>query len=269
MTATPSPLRVPPLVLDPEVLDPARIGDADLAAHLADHVAHIGACLKAAAPGRPLSGVAPAGSAGLADLALVMAEEIAARLAAQAERIAELERLTETDELTRVLNRRGFVRRLRETLAEARRHDEPGVLIFIDLDGFKAVNDGHGHAAGDALLVHVAGWLRAEVRESDTVGRLGGDEFAVLMPRTPWEVGLARGEVLSADLNRADLDLAGTRIGLAASFGVHGFKGREGGAEEVLRQADLAMYQVKRARQGRAGGRGGGLLTLGAAAARA
>ncbi|SDG48911.1 GGDEF domain-containing protein [Roseospirillum parvum] len=259
-TPWPRPL---PVMLDPAELDLSAISDADLAAH----VARIGAYLKATAPGDG-AGPAVAGSEGLADLALSIAEEIAARLAAQNRRIADLERLTETDELTRVLNRRGFGRRLRQTLAEARRHDEPGVLIFIDLDGFKAVNDTQGHAAGDALLCHLAQWLLADVRDSDAVGRLGGDEFAVLMPRTPWEDGLSRAERLSRDLHRQTVTLPEATLTLNASFGVHGFSGREGCAEEVLRQADLAMYQVKRARRAEGALRGRGPLSLAAVAAR-
>src|SRR4030095_2227392 len=87
----------------------------------------------------------------------------------------------DTDALTEVFNRRGFDRELRRTLAYIKRYWTRAALIYIDLDGFKPVNDRHGHAAGDAILKAVAATLVRCVRASDTVARLGGDEFAVIL----------------------------------------------------------------------------------------
>ncbi|MDP6120860.1 MAG: GGDEF domain-containing protein [Rhodospirillales bacterium] len=106
------------------------------------------------------------------------------RMAEQQRRIAHLERLAATDELTGALNRRGFESALKRHLAEARRHHEPSVLVIADLDGFKPINDTYGHRAGDKVLRRVARLLMNNVRKTDYVGRLGGDEFAVLLTRT-------------------------------------------------------------------------------------
>jgi diguanylate cyclase (GGDEF)-like protein len=92
-----------------------------------------------------------------------------------------LSRLSRTDELTGLLNRRGVMRDLAARIGRHERHDVPFAVVLLDLDGFKAVNDRQGHAAGDALLQRVADELRATVRDNDAVGRLGGDEFAVLL----------------------------------------------------------------------------------------
>ena len=95
-------------------------------------------------------------------------------------RIAELEARADVDPLIEILNRRGFDRELARSMAYVGRYGTPAVLIFIDLDGFKAVNDRYGHAAGDALLKAVRARTDRAVRASDVVARLGGDEFAVL-----------------------------------------------------------------------------------------
>jgi hypothetical protein len=113
-----------------------------------------------------------------------LAAEVArleAELAAMRARVAELETHAERDPLTDVMNRRGFERELRRADAYVRRYGGNAALVYLDLDGFKPVNDRHGHAAGDAVLRAVAAALVAAVRVSDTVARIGGDEFAVLL----------------------------------------------------------------------------------------
>ena len=97
----------------------------------------------------------------------------------------ELEARADIDPLLDILNRRGFERELKRALAYVKRYGTQAALMFIDLDGFKAVNDRHGHGAGDALLKAVARELIGHVRASDVVGRLGGDEFGVVI----WHVG--------------------------------------------------------------------------------
>ncbi|KAF0143771.1 MAG: diguanylate cyclase [Rhodospirillaceae bacterium] len=130
-----------------------------------------------------------------------MAIEAQQRLTASHERIAHLERLSITDELTGLLNRRGIEHRLRDELAAPSAMARGGVLIFIDLDGLKPVNDTFGPAAGDKVLRQVAGLLRANVRESDSLGRIGGDEFVVLMPRSPRHIGLLRTQTIEKLMN--------------------------------------------------------------------
>lgn len=114
-------------------------------------------------------------------------------------KIAELEASADTDPLLGILNRRGFERELARSLAFMERYGTGATLIYIDLDGFKAVNDRHGHAAGDLLLKAVAATLTAHVRASDVVARLGGDEFAVLM----WHVDETRALAKAMELERS------------------------------------------------------------------
>jgi diguanylate cyclase (GGDEF)-like protein len=123
-------------------------------------------------------------AAALVEQALALAEEREAQLRAQESRIRELESLSVTDPLTGLLNRRGFQEAMERTLAACRRHGEDGVLAYIDLDGFKQVNDSFGHGAGDTMLRHVAALLTRTVRATDYIARLGGDEFAIVFTNT-------------------------------------------------------------------------------------
>ena len=179
--------------------------------------------------------------------ALSAAHQAEHRIAGQKERLAHFERLALTDELTGLLNRRGFEDAIRRTMQGAKRYNEKGVLIFIDLDGFKPVNDTHGHAAGDKVLVRVAELLSENVRGTDFVGRLGGDEFAILLTRSGWQDGLQRAEAFDVLINGASVDWHGESIAIAASFGVRTY-GPEDDLSQVLKSADDAMYAAKRAR---------------------
>lgn len=162
-------------------------------------------------------------------------------------RIAELELLAESDELTGLLNRRGFDHQLQRTLAGLRRHDEPGVLIYIDMDAFKPINDSFGHAAGDEVLRQVAKLLKSGTRDTDFVGRLGGDEFAVLLTRTSWQNGINRAERIEKQLNEHIVRWQGRMIAISASFGLQGYSAKEQGLD-LLALADEAMYRTKRLR---------------------
>ncbi|MCC7280913.1 MAG: GGDEF domain-containing protein [Acetobacteraceae bacterium] len=174
-----------------------------------------------------------------------MARAAAATILAQAERISRLERLALTDELTGLYNRRGIEGRLVERLAEARRHGEPGVLVYLDLNGLKRINDLHGHGAGDEAIRLVAAALRRGLRSSDCIGRLGGDEFAVVLARCPANAGLAKAARLAQAISRLVLLADGARIPLSASIGLAAFTGEET-ASELLAEADSAMYREKR-----------------------
>ena len=181
-----------------------------------------------------------------AEAALEAALQAEQRMAEQQNRISRLERLTDTDELTGALNRRGFESALKRHLAEARRHDEPGVLVIVDLDGFKPINDTYGHRAGDEVLRQVARLLMESVRETDYVGRLGGDEFAILLTRTSHLDGIDRAESLDRRVNGMCVDWDGRMIAPRASFGIQTYgPGVDG--EELIGQADEAMYRIKRA----------------------
>jgi diguanylate cyclase (GGDEF)-like protein len=185
-----------------------------------------------------------------AERALRAVADVERRLAEQERRIADLERLAVTDELTGLLNRRGFKEALQHALAAASRYGEEGVLVYIDLDGFKPINDTYGHDAGDEVLRQVARLLRDNVRDTDYVARLGGDEFAVLLTRTLWGDGLTRAEKLERVIEATYVSWDGRLIGLAASFGVQAYGASDRGVE-ILRRADDAMYDRKRRRAGR------------------
>lgn len=179
--------------------------------------------------------------------ALVAVLDAERRMVQQRDRITYLERLTMTDELTGLLNRRGFQAQLRRALAAADRYDERGLLAYVDLDGFKPVNDTYGHAAGDEVLRQVARVLNDNVRDTDCVGRLGGDEFAILLTRTSPKDGVKRARWLEELVNNTVVDWQGRSITLRASFGFQRY-GPKDDELELLKRADSAMYETKRRR---------------------
>jgi len=182
--------------------------------------------------------------------ALLLAEiaRLKADLAKAHRTIAELEARADVDPLLDVLNRRGFERELQRSLAYIRRYGTPAVLMFVDLDGFKGVNDRNGHAAGDMLLKAVARELTAHVRASDVVARLGGDEFAVLM----WNVGAAAAAAkaceLEALIEQVAVTHAGASLSVGASAGVVPLA-PDMKAERIIDAADQAMYARKKERR--------------------
>src|SRR3954466_11078059 len=155
----------------------------------------------------------------------------------------DMTHLARHDVLTNLPNRGLLVDRVEHALLMSRRRDTQMSLLFVDLDGFKPVNDRFGHAAGDAVLVDIAARLTACVRQSDTVARLGGDEFALLLEDVhPAEVSTACDRILAA-LSRG-AHVAGHHLALSASVGV-AFGDSSETAESMLRNADLAMYEAK------------------------
>ena len=128
-------------------------------------------------------------------------------------------------------------------------YDERGMLIYVDLDGFKPINDTYGHAAGDEVLRRVAGILGENVRDTDSVGRMGGDEFCVLLTRSSWEDGLARAKELDRGLNTTYVSWRGRMIAIRASLGVHAY-GSKDDSDDLLDRVDDAMYVTKRMRAG-------------------
>lgn len=155
----------------------------------------------------------------------------------------DLVRLARFDSLTNLPNRAVFLDRLNYALMMARRSQHQIALLFVDLDGFKPVNDRFGHAAGDAVLVDVARRLEAGVRDTDTVARLGGDEFAVLFEEVDHDQVTAACERILTALS-GGIDAGDHLVDVSASIGVAFGSGAEH-ADEVLRNADLAMYEAK------------------------
>ncbi|MEU5090691.1 EAL domain-containing protein [Streptomyces sp. NPDC021356] len=169
---------------------------------------------------------------------------------------AQLQHNAEHDPLTDLPNRALFTKRVQQALSGRRSTDRGTAVLFIDLDGFKAVNDTIGHQAGDELLVQAARRLQESVRYGDTASRLGGDEFAALIVGDGTRDRTAReGHILElADRLRITLSqpylIDGNDVRVAASIGV-AFAEPGLGAGELLRNADLAMYRAKAAGKGR------------------
>jgi diguanylate cyclase (GGDEF)-like protein len=152
------------------------------------------------------------------------------------------------DELTGLLNRRGFFGSLRATITA---EDLRVAVLLLDLDGFKEINDTLGHAAGDALLQQIGLRLRAVLREGDEIARLGGDEFAVLVDAegTTTDDAAEIGRRVRATL-AAPFEVSGLSLQVRASVGVALFPEHGTTADELLREADIAMYQAKQNRTG-------------------
>ena len=175
------------------------------------------------------------------------------RLRAINRRLAELlgsaERLARTDALTGLANARAFTERLRQELARAQRDHTPLCLAYIDVDNFKRVNDAHGHAAGDELLRNIAQAIRETVRASDVAARIGGDEFAVLFVGARDDAAEAAAQRLLASLVRIGELYPDLKLG--ASIGMARYPTPAATAEEMIRDADAAMYEAKRRGRGR------------------
>ncbi len=195
----------------------------------------------------PIDGNRGTSLRGLLEQALIVAAEAQQQLATQSERIAILETLSYRDELTGLLNRRGFNERLSHALAIAQRLDSTGVLTFIDLDNFKAINDSLGHQAGDEVLRHVASLLNDSVRAIDVAARLGGDEFGVIMVHTSARHGRQRIKALELEINQLIVGFDSAQIPVRASFGVVAFD-RTDDIASLITQADNEMYQKKHAK---------------------
>ncbi|WP_374563615.1 diguanylate cyclase domain-containing protein [Ideonella sp.] len=154
------------------------------------------------------------------------------------------------DHLTGLPTRALLLDRLRMALNATDRSGSRGALLFIDLDHFKQVNDVHGHAAGDAVLLAAAQRMLAGVRASDTVSRVGGDEFIVLLPVVgPDDAAQAVAQKLLQALSMP-VAVPGGEVGISASIGVVEFAAGEASAEQLIARADEAMYTAKR--EGRA-----------------
>jgi diguanylate cyclase (GGDEF)-like protein len=164
-------------------------------------------------------------------------------------RLAELEKLADTDTLSPVANRRAFVRELSRVMAYAERYQVPTSILFFDLNGLKQINDSFGHAGGDAALVHVADVLRANIRGSDVVGRLGGDEYAVVLAHASEDQANLKAEQLSAKISERPIVFEGHEIAVAAAVGVYSFGPGET-PTDVLAKADAKMYKNKAAMKG-------------------
>lgn len=173
---------------------------------------------------------------------------------------AQIIELAFYDALTKLPNRRLLTDRLRQEMAKSKRTSSYGALIFLDLDNFKPLNDTHGHATGDLLLIEAARRLKACVREADTLARIGGDEFVVLLTQLHQDVALstAQAEKVTEKIRVALSAPYQLQVGhdgvfntikyrCSASLGVALFVGDQASQDDILKWADMAMYQAKNA----------------------
>ncbi|MBI2223251.1 MAG: GGDEF domain-containing protein [Acidobacteria bacterium] len=161
-------------------------------------------------------------------------------------RMARAEALSVTDDLTSLYNSRYLWQALRRETKRASRSGRPLSLLFIDLDGFKEINDHHGHLCGSKALVEAAEVIRASARETDMIARYGGDEFALLLPDTGSEGAIAVGERIRERVAaHTFLESDGLSIRLTASVGVATLPDVATSVEGLIRAADMAMYRVK------------------------
>jgi diguanylate cyclase (GGDEF)-like protein len=160
---------------------------------------------------------------------------------------ADLLLLATTDFLTGLPNRREFMTRLDEQQARLQRGDGAAAVLMLDIDLFKSINDAHGHAAGDVVLRHVAGLLRACLRKIDTLGRVGGEEFAVLLPGADMAAAGLFAERLRQCVAAAPLRLTqGATVKVTISIGIALMSGADPDYGAALVRADQALYCAKR-----------------------
>ncbi len=161
------------------------------------------------------------------------------------EYILALQTLLTTDELTLITNRRGFFDHFDHEMDRVNRDlSYGGLLIMVDLDNFKMINDTYGHHAGDEALKLVAKTLNEDVRKMDCVARLGGDEFVILLANAEQGKLLERAQKLARKLNRLTLKYKGHRIGITASLGMQPYD-KGDNVRAILGDADKAMYDNK------------------------
>jgi len=159
--------------------------------------------------------------------------------------------LSETDDLTGLLNMRGFSIAANRLFGQALRYNRAASVLMIDSDNLKAVNDAHGHEAGNRLLRQLTRLVQAELRYTDVLARYGGDEFIVLLPETPGKGALEVAHRIRDAVAGAPLDLDGKRVACSVSIGAAGHPADGNTLDAVVARADRAMYQAKQAGRNR------------------
>lgn len=161
--------------------------------------------------------------------------------------LEDAEEIADRDHLLPVLNRRAFMRALTREIASIARYGTPSSLVYFDLDGFKLINDRHGHACGDAVLYHFAMLLLGHVRGSDVVGRLGGDEFGLILIHAGGDKAQKKSASLTSSLAATPAIWDEKPLPFAFSTGALELTGAMS-AESAIAQADADMYRSKRER---------------------
>lgn len=158
---------------------------------------------------------------------------------------AKLQALASTDSLTGLPNRRRLLDQIAHDLDRARRYGQPVTLAVLDIDHFKCINDGFGHAAGDEVLRTLARVARWSLRGADVIGRLGGEEFAVVMPQTALPAAMVACERLRCDLAAQRMVIPGGVAGFTVSIGIAALDPQHDDVDRALARADAALYHAK------------------------
>jgi diguanylate cyclase (GGDEF)-like protein/PAS domain S-box-containing protein len=153
--------------------------------------------------------------------------------------------LAERDALTGLYNRHRFQQELARIILETDRHHTQCAVMFFDLDEFKSINDTHGHPAGDALLIQVAGEISALVRRNEVLARLGGDEFAILLPSVQIHEAEALAERVVRAIGQIPFSFEGRTLRVTTSLGIACYPMHAADADDLVARADIAMYQAK------------------------
>jgi diguanylate cyclase (GGDEF)-like protein len=156
-------------------------------------------------------------------------------------RLAELERLADTDTLVPLPNRRAFLRELERVIHHAVRYGTPSAVLFIDLNGLKGVNDRHGHQAGDAVLLHVSRMLKLNLRAADTVARIGGDEFGLILDHLDEASATAKARSLVDEVANSPIEIGKELVRANVTVGLAMVRDTDD-VDSVLARADAAMY---------------------------
>lgn len=164
---------------------------------------------------------------------------------------AALERLASLDGLTGVNNRRHFMVLAEMEWSRFKRYGRPLAVLMLDIDFFKSVNDCYGHDAGDQLIKTVAGILQRHKRTSDIIGRIGGEEFALLLPEALSESAAAAGERFRRLVAECEILTGDERVPVTISVGVCAAHDKTGGIGQMLKEADIALYEAKRSGRNR------------------
>jgi diguanylate cyclase (GGDEF)-like protein len=178
-----------------------------------------------------------------------LVEEIArlrGQVAQLQQRVEQLDHLAHQDSLIDLPNRRGFLRELERLIARVSRYDAKAAMLYVDVDGLKAINDSFGHRAGDEALIQVAGLLATGVRKSDVCARIGGDEFAILLENADEESAHETAARLIDQIASCELMHEGNELPLSVAIGVALIESSDT-AESVMARADEEMYRRKAA----------------------
>lgn len=180
----------------------------------------------------------PAGYIGMSMLVLMMmASDISAKM----------KKMATQDQLTGLLNRRGFNEYGERAYAAARRAGTELSVIMTDIDRFKFINDKYGHAAGDSALVHFARLVSESRRKEDVIARVGGEEFALLLPGTDLRDAMALADQMCSKIGASPMDMTSIGLPMTSSFGVAAISENDKSLDDMILRADRAMYRSKRA----------------------